>query len=66
MLATDDTKWSLKMFDDVPDIVMTSKARTTFSMFQPMFDLAVMAHCNHSIIRYLVGRYKAKNYELKL
>jgi len=57
VLATDDPNWSLRMFGDVSDVVLTSKAKTTFSMFQPMFDLAVMVQCDHSIIRYNTTLY---------
>ena len=51
VLATDDSEWSTRMFEAEKDVVFTSRASTRYSSYQPAFDLAVMAQCNHSIIR---------------
>jgi hypothetical protein len=51
LLASDDNDWSWRMFGDVDDIILTSEASTKMSTIQPTFDLAVLAHCNHSIVR---------------
>jgi hypothetical protein len=52
VLATDDLGWSEEMFGDVDDLVFTARAEEKSASVQPAFDLAVMAQCNHSIIRH--------------
>ena len=55
VVATDDVDWCRRAFRDdivnVGDVFFTSDASTRISKVQPTFDLAVMAQCNHSIIR---------------
>ncbi len=51
VLASDDKEWCRQMFADVPDVVFTPKYQTL--MKRGEFDMAILAQCNHSIIRYL-------------
>ena len=50
VLASDDKEWCRQMFADVPDVVFTPKYQTL--MKRGEFDMAILAQCNHSIIRY--------------
>jgi hypothetical protein len=42
---------SNKNFDDENDVVLTSTYSGQFEKRQPIFDMAVLVQCNHSIIR---------------
>ena len=46
IVASDDPKWCQKMFADEDNMVMTDPSNSAG------LDLAILSHCNHSIIRY--------------
>jgi hypothetical protein len=52
VIASDDMAWCKKMFLNEIDVVLTSSSSSKFSKQQPTFDLAILSHCNHSILRY--------------
>jgi len=51
IMASDDDQWCRKMFGNMSDVVFTSSSTTLLSKQQPTYDLAVLSHCNHSILR---------------
>jgi len=51
IVASDDDQWCRKMFGNMSDVVFTSSSTTLLSRQQPTYDLAVLSHCNHSILR---------------
>ncbi|XP_023235997.1 galactoside 2-alpha-L-fucosyltransferase 2-like [Centruroides sculpturatus] len=46
LLVSDDRKWCIKQFSNLPDVIITKEPP------EPAYDLALLAHCNHSIITY--------------
>ena len=52
VMSSDDSKWCQKMFSNDLDVVLTSSFQSDFTINQPTFDLATLAQCHHSIIRY--------------
>jgi hypothetical protein len=50
-MASDDVDWLTKNFGDENDVVLTSTYSGQFEKRQPIFDMAVLVQCNHSIIR---------------
>jgi len=51
VMASDDVDWLTKNFGDENDVVLTSTYSGQFEKRQPIFDMAVLVQCNHSIIR---------------
>ena len=51
VMASDDSKWVEDNFGHENDVVLTSTYSAPFAKRQPIFDMAVLAQCNHSIIR---------------
>lgn len=53
VLATDDLRWAHAMFDGTPDVHLAAAAPARVSAVEAVpFDMALLANCNHSIIRY--------------
>ena len=52
VMASDDSNWCKNKFSNQSDVVFTSTFVCKSSKKQPTFDLAVLAQCNHTIIRY--------------
>ncbi len=48
VFSSDDTPWCKKMFGKREDVVFTQQ---THLMNRAEFDLAILAHCKHSILR---------------
>ena len=53
VMASDDPKWCKKMFSNETDVVLTSSFKSKFSSLQPTFDMATLAQCHHSILRFI-------------
>jgi hypothetical protein len=51
VMASDDPKWLSDNFGHENDVALTSTYSAQFSHRQPIFDMAVLVQCNHSIIR---------------
>ena len=64
VVASDDYEWCYRAFGDKPDdVVMVQSAPQALrpyyagETFNRQFDMAVLARCNHSIIRFVVLEY---------
>ena len=51
IVASDDREWCKKMFQDMADVQLTPRYQT---MKRGEYDMAILAQCNHSIIRYVL------------
>ena len=51
VMASDDIAWLRDMFGHDDEVVFVSTYSSQFASKQPIFDMAVLAQCNHSIIR---------------
>ncbi len=51
VMASDDIAWVKDMFGHDEDVVLVSTYSSPFANKQPIFDMAVLSQCNHSIIR---------------
>ena len=47
--ASDDKDWCQEMFQNISDVVLTPKYQ---ALKKGEYDMAILAQCNHSIIRY--------------
>ena len=48
VVASDDKEWCKQMFQNLSDVVLTPRYQT---LKKGEFDLAILANCDHSIIR---------------
>ena len=51
VMASDDPKWCQDMFSNDTNVILTSTFQNQITKQQPTFDMAVLSHCNHSIVR---------------
>lgn len=50
VVSSDDKEWIQEMFQNMTDVVLTPRYQTRK---HGELDMAILAQCNHSIIRYL-------------
>ena len=50
VVASDDRQWITQMFKNMSDVHLTPRYQT---MKRGEYDMAILAQCNHSIIRYV-------------
>ena len=50
VVASDDRQWCKQMFKNMSDVHLTPRYQT---MKRGEYDMAILAQCNHSIIRYV-------------
>ena len=54
VVASDDRQWITQMFKNMSDVHLTPRYQT---MKRGEYDMAILAQCNHSIIRFVIIYY---------